>query len=163
MNVPDPRTVIDDLLLDYVFNPLSWWSEYHFGKDAMDLRLYSAYAGCGTIMFASIQERWYFAFFIIVLLATFTWWTANEVRRRWVRNNSTGKNVSRVADRWIRMINILMVIIQFGQSAVVPATSGFHLLVSISWVLLMVLTSYFIATDAMPPSYLERKAAAEPL
>lgn len=163
MNVPDPRTVIDDLMLDYVFNPLSWWSEYHFGKDALDLRLYASYAGCSMIAFVSVQERWYFPLLIMALLAAFTWWTSDEIRRRWVRNNATGKNICRVADRWIRMINIALVVIQFVQTSMVPSTPSFDVLVSMGWLFLMVVTSYFYATDTMSPAYKEHKTAPQPL
>ena len=52
MQVPNPFKLYDLGLIEWVFNPFSWWSEFRFGKDAVHLGTYAVVCG-GLLLLVS--------------------------------------------------------------------------------------------------------------
>jgi hypothetical protein len=154
MKLQNPLVALDDFLLDYVFNPFSWWAEYNFGKDAMFFRVQSRMLGC--IMFMAIGLWMYdiLLFFLAFSLSVLTFLFKDVVVMRWNNNNSTGRNVARVADRSFRYFDtfgcIFIALSYKNQSMMMSFVSIVAIMGALFafWV-----TSYLDATDKMPPMY----------
>ncbi len=157
MNVPNPFRLIDGLLIDYVFNPLSWRCEYHFGKDAIDLWFISFAVG----LMLAIPTEWlagrYYVSFGMVGLSVYVWSARGNIIRNWRSANKTGKNVNRVNFFAMRMWHLIVVagLVMIASS---DAVLSLREVINVTgWFMLFVVCSYFFAADRMPPLYHERR------
>ena len=158
-NVPNPFWLGDQLVLDWIFNPISWWSNYHYGNDAMDLRLGFAVLGYLLLVFSAVYNRSFIFLFLLLVAMSLLWLLRDVPRREWVQNNKTGKNIKRVEYFWIRMVDLALL------TFIIISTSSHSWFDMIFWVnmlafiFIIILCAYLDATDTLPPNYHERKTA----
>ena len=170
LDIPNPFKLLDILLLDYVFNPISWWSSERLNRDAVDLGNYCVYAGsCFVFVSLLLLDQVYVALFS-GFLSGVSCSHRRYARLLWIKNNKTGRNRLRETN-WIVRTNILIVDIFFSIVALV-LTSLFYKttfienqtvlqFISYTFVIGMWLTNalpgYFDATDGQPPSIKQQK------
>jgi hypothetical protein len=159
VNVPNPFRMIDDVLLDYVFNPLTWRIEYQFGWNAMDVRVAVSYIGGILLLFASYLDRDYILFFLSLVYISAVWFAGLDLfQTRWAANNKTGKNIDRITGFPLRRFNDAMLFVQI----LLPDSTQLIYWVSLlGWALILSIATYLDATDAMPPHYHEYKEAPQ--
>ncbi len=157
--VVNPLAIMDTLLLDYVFNPLCWWSEYTYGKDAMHLRAYFLTFSAMVVLAAAVFAKLYVLIGLLWLFATIHYFAYPVVRRTWVKNNRTGKNIMRVQEMVHRTFDLTLVLLVLMMSVDNPRI----FLVIIGSMGISICPGYFEATDALPPGYHRHKLAWNPL
>ncbi len=157
--VPNPFKLMDDFLLERVFNPLTWWVEYHYDRNAMDIRICVTYTALLILLLVSVFEKTHFLFFILLSALGYYWvYGTNILRRLWRSNNQTGKNSSRISGFPIRRINDVFVLMQL----LTPSSNYFYnVLDVIGWIMISIVCGYLDATDATPPQHREFKAVPQ--
>jgi hypothetical protein len=156
-NVPNPFWLFDQFVLDRLFNPVTWWSDYHFGKDAMDLRFGFTALGYLLLVFSAVNSRAFIFLFFLLILMSLIWLFRDTPRRQWVKNNKTGRNIRRVEGFTLRMFNqALLAYISMPTPADTRSSLDYWVTFA-GFICLIVIGEYLDATDILPPHYHERK------
>jgi hypothetical protein len=157
--VPNPFKLYDDYLLDCVFNPLTWWMEYKFGKNAMDIRFGASGVGFIGFSICSMIIGNPTLFLANAIMFSSVQINSAGIRNYWHSNNKTGKNALRINGFDFRRL------IDFFTVAFVITAAFFPfylaLALSISWFLMAFVPNYLDATDATPPKFREFKTVPQ--
>ncbi|MBY0538012.1 hypothetical protein K2P47_01285 [Patescibacteria group bacterium] len=159
VQIPNPFKLMDDLLLDYVFNPITWKIEYRYGKNAMDVRIVLKYIGIATLMLLCVLAQAHLLFILLLALWVLQSWVGDDAARAsWKINNKTGKNIWRINGFSVRRINDLLMLY-----CVIMPSGDFvwDILGNAGWLLVLSIPGYLDATDALPPYYRELKTAPQ--
>ncbi len=148
--VPNPFLMLDDLLLDRVFNPFTGWSEHQYGKDAMSICLVVSLIGYALIVLVMSFNQYFFLAFIVSVCAGNDMARIGQRRKNWLQNTRTGKNFARMLYFDLRMFEIAVVfllsVLQLSISVVI-----------IGLIMAFIVPLYLDATDTLPPNYHESK------
>ncbi len=158
LEVRNPFLMLDDFILDWVFNPFSWWSEYQYGKDAMSISLVVSLVGYALIALLLFNNQSYILTYIVLAFAGHEMTNAGLRRKIWLRNTRTGRNIARATRFGLRMVVICVMsylIITDHQSMLRSNLYTCQLMIGSIMAILAPL--YFDATDSLPHNYKERK------
>ncbi|MES2966315.1 MAG: hypothetical protein V4668_00845 [Patescibacteria group bacterium] len=167
--VPNPFRIIDDVLMDYVFNPLSWWCEIHINRDAVHLGTICVYLGSVLVIVSLFIQDGFVNGFFGVALCVVSCRRRQFARRCWESDTKTGKNRLREF-KWIMRSALLSMAVILSASLLVTnfslinVSSGavhfmyfFMIMFVVGMWLVTVLPEYFDATDTMPPKQVQTK------
>ncbi len=159
LQVSNPFVLIDDFIMDRLFNPVTWWAEYHFGIDAPKVRNRVIIAGFLLVIFVMMSLDRYIVMTVLLIFLGAAVFTEDIDRSNWIARNKTGKNIARVTHRPLRWVNNVLCIFFLVTSD--PSLVGYSWLLNIGAILIFFLGEYLFATDAMPPHYYEHKEAPQ--
>ena len=172
-NVPNPFKVIDDVLMDNIFNPISWWSVNSVRRDAVYLGTVCAYGGTILVMGSLIVLAELLMAPVAGYLCGLSCRRRKYARRDWQSNNRTGKNRIREF-KWINRSVLLVMFFTFSVFLLVlpvdktnfplwtAQTVGHLWIVFICGMWLVnVLPEYFDATDNVPPRHVQFKTVSQ--
>jgi hypothetical protein len=159
MNVPNPFKLLDELLLDYVFNPFTWWSEATFGKDAMAISGIVSWLGMICFVISGFLETSSNFYWVPAVFSLFILHLAylKTCRDRWCKNNKTGKNILRINEFWWRMCYGALTAIFFVGVTGAARDTACIIVWMIGVFFWLFISPYLDATDAMPPGYRQRQ------
>ncbi len=152
---PNPFLLVDNFLLDYIYNPLVWWSDEQFKKDGgvlTELAMLLFYAMC-AVVFLAIGKSWAMIYVFPVL---WIWWMGRgTIAASYHVGNWTGKNVYRPVLFPLRLL-VCLVSLSFYVAIWMPRQVPFgpatpFAVSGVSVVLLSIV--YIFSTDATPPRY----------
>jgi hypothetical protein len=145
---------IDDWLISHVFEPIAWWSEYHFGISGMKLYLYLYMIGFTSLGLHAYHKSLFFFTFCDIGLILWQIYSVPHVEARMIKNG--GLNTNRTL-WWVRVAGAAMVLpILVLDVFILPARISGASLTDFALAALL-LALYFGACNALPPGYEERK------
>lgn len=173
VQVPNPFKVIDEVILDYIFNPLTWWTEYRFRINPSSIGTFCVISGSVMAIVSLMILNQIVLGTLAGLMCGLSLRKRVYARRLWIRNNATGKNVMREA-QWVTRISMLFFTVIITAYMLVALAAGLESEVSLNlnpnylWYMFIlgmwfinVITAYLDATDAMPPWYREFKSVPQ--
>lgn len=182
MRIVNPGVWYDDFLLDQVFNPTAWFTEYHFGIHATKLAEWSVILGAAinlVMTAALIEEDPTLALLILLWLCgnSALYYNTKDQTKKFGKATKNGLNVRRVTEFRIRLLTQTAVLVFILPLAWVTSQLPVRILwfgyfetsalfMAILWGVVMmfslVVPWYFQACDELPPGYRQEAKAMAP-
>lgn len=144
---------IDDWILNRIFEPVAWWSEYNFGVTGMRLFFYFSMVGATILIFDSYDAGFYLLTFFFLAVAIIITFSIDAYEASVRKNNGLNPQRSRWQMRYL--------CVALGGYAILSGhfdhnMSDLEILANDTAYTALVLALYFSACNAMPPGYRER-------